>query len=148
MASQATGARQDVLVSDLDVPKPAVDKIDSLTVSTTGSSASAAFARSLFLFLGASLLYGGLAHDVTTDEVGIMFRRPSKLFRPSRGESIGRLSRRYYCQTLIIPLVDTWGGLRQLALSADQTLSATFIRDLLRRKSGVGDLYIQHGDGA
>lgn len=55
MASQATGARQDVLVSDLDVPRPPVDsKIDSLTVSTTGSSASAAFARSLFLFLGRS----------------------------------------------------------------------------------------------
>jgi hypothetical protein len=36
--------------------------------------------------------------------------------------------------------VDTWGGLRQLAQSADQTLSPAFIKSLLRRKSGVSRL--------
>ncbi|EIW73170.1 hypothetical protein M231_07448 [Tremella mesenterica] len=49
--------------------------------------------------------------------MGFMFRRPSKLFRPNR--------------------VDTWGALRQLAISSDQHLSPGFIRDLLRRKQGV-----------
>ncbi|KAK8844625.1 hypothetical protein IAR55_006472 [Kwoniella newhampshirensis] len=48
---------------------------------------------------------------------GFLFRRPSKLFKPNR--------------------VDTWAGLRSLAISSDQTLSPSFIRDLLRRKSGV-----------
>ncbi|WWC57960.1 uncharacterized protein I303_100495 [Kwoniella dejecticola CBS 10117] len=75
------------------------NKADTLAVSSTGTSASAAFARSLVLF------------------TGFLFRRPSKLFRPSR--------------------VDTWAGLRQLAISSDQTLSASFIRDLLRRKTGL-----------
>nr|XP_019014366.1 uncharacterized protein I206_00448 [Kwoniella pini CBS 10737]OCF53147.1 hypothetical protein I206_00448 [Kwoniella pini CBS 10737] len=75
------------------------DRADTLAVASTGTSASAAFARSLVLF------------------TGFLFRRPSKLFRPSR--------------------VDTWAGLRQLAISSDQTLSASFIRDLLRRKTGL-----------
>lgn len=35
--------------------------------------------------------------------------------------------------------MDTWGALRQLANAADQSLSATFLRDLLRTKRGVGD---------
>ncbi|WWC85677.1 uncharacterized protein L201_000543 [Kwoniella dendrophila CBS 6074] len=75
------------------------DRKDTLAVSSASTSASAAFARSLVLF------------------TGFLFRRPSKLFRPSR--------------------VDTWAGLRQLAISSDQTLSASFIRDLLRRKTGL-----------
>ncbi|WWD22823.1 hypothetical protein CI109_107317 [Kwoniella shandongensis] len=48
---------------------------------------------------------------------GFLFRRPSKLFKPNR--------------------VDTWAGLRSLAISSDQTLSPSFIRNLLRRKSGI-----------
>ncbi|ORX34983.1 hypothetical protein BD324DRAFT_110123 [Kockovaella imperatae] len=46
-----------------------------------------------------------------------MFRRPSKLFRPSR--------------------VDTFGGLKHLALSTDQNLSASFIRSLMSSKQGL-----------
>ena len=57
-------------------------------------------------------------HAVLT--VGMMFRRPSKLFRPSR--------------------VDTWAGLRQLALAADQTLSPSFLRGLMRSRSGISGL--------
>ncbi|OCF33149.1 hypothetical protein I317_02387 [Kwoniella heveanensis CBS 569] len=76
-----------------------VTKADTLPVSSTGTSASAAFARSLVLF------------------TGFLFRRPSKLFKPNR--------------------VDTWAGLRQLAISSDQTLSPTFIRTLLSRKTGM-----------
>lgn len=53
MTPQSTGARQDVLVTSLEPSRP-TNKADSLTVSSTGSSASAAFARSLFLFLGQS----------------------------------------------------------------------------------------------
>ncbi len=37
----------------------------------------------------------------------------------------------------MVSLVDTWGGLRQLALSANQSFSPTFIRDLLKRRGGV-----------
>ena len=33
--------------------------------------------------------------------------------------------------------MDTWGGLRQLAISANQSLSPSFVRSLLRSKSGV-----------
>lgn len=33
--------------------------------------------------------------------------------------------------------MDTWGGLRQLAISADQSLSPAFIRTLIRSKSGA-----------
>lgn len=33
--------------------------------------------------------------------------------------------------------MDTWGGLRHLALQADQSLSPAFIRSLIRSKSGV-----------
>ncbi|AFR94482.1 hypothetical protein C343_02566 [Cryptococcus neoformans C23] len=72
---------------------------DTLPVSTTSTSVSAAFARSLVLF------------------TGFLFRRPSKLFRPNR--------------------VDTWLGLRQLALSTEQTISPAFIRSLLRQKAGI-----------
>ncbi|KIR31823.1 hypothetical protein I352_05819 [Cryptococcus deuterogattii MMRL2647] len=72
---------------------------DTLPVSTTSTSASAAFARSLVLF------------------TGFLFKRPSKLFRPNR--------------------VDTWLGLRQLALSTEQTISPAFIRSLLSQKAGI-----------
>ncbi|KAL7420287.1 hypothetical protein Q5752_005256 [Cryptotrichosporon argae] len=75
------------------------DSSGSLTVSSTSTSAGAAVTRSVLLFMG------------------IMFRRPSKLFRPNR--------------------VDTWGALRHLANSADQTLSPAFIRTILRAKGGA-----------
>ena len=39
--------------------------------------------------------------------------------------------------TVELMTVDTWAGLRQLAVSTNQTLSPSFIRSLLRRKSGV-----------
>ncbi|WVN85969.1 uncharacterized protein L203_101127 [Cryptococcus depauperatus CBS 7841] len=48
---------------------------------------------------------------------GFLFKKPSKLFKPNR--------------------VDNWLGLRQLALSTDQTLSPQFIRSLLSNKSGL-----------
>lgn len=63
-----------------------------------------------------------------------MFRRPSKLFRPSRGGLL-----RSPAWPKAHSVVDTWGGLRQLAQSADQTLSPAFIKSLLRRKTGVGN---------
>ncbi|ODO06479.1 hypothetical protein L198_01711 [Cryptococcus wingfieldii CBS 7118] len=52
---------------------------------------------------------------------GFLFRRPSKLFKPNRGK-----------QT-----VDTWLGLRQLAISTDQHLSPAFIRSLLQNRTGL-----------
>ncbi|WWD05971.1 hypothetical protein V865_004056 [Kwoniella europaea PYCC6329] len=91
--------RHAVKVASAVKDKDRLSGADTLAVSSTSSSASAAFARSLVLF------------------TGFLFRRPSKLFRPSR--------------------VDTWAGLRQLAISSDQTLSPSFIRDLLRRKTGL-----------
>ncbi|BEI90390.1 uncharacterized protein CcaverHIS019_0304600 [Cutaneotrichosporon cavernicola] len=48
--------------------------------------------------------------------IGFLFRRPSKLFRPNR--------------------LDTWAGLRRLAESADQNLSPTFVRSILKLKGG------------
>ncbi|WVQ74024.1 hypothetical protein IAR50_003605 [Cryptococcus sp. DSM 104548] len=48
---------------------------------------------------------------------GFLFRRPSKLFKPNR--------------------VDTWLGLRQLAISTDQHLSPAFIRSLLQNRTGL-----------
>lgn len=62
-----------------------------------------------------------------------MFRRPSKLFRPSRGE---------LCLNQL-KLVDTFGGLRQLAISANQTFSPSFVRTLMSSRSGVGYLMSQ-----
>ncbi|WRT63523.1 uncharacterized protein IL334_000428 [Kwoniella shivajii] len=91
--------RHAVKVSSTIKENDRLSKADTLAVGSTTSSASAAFARSLVLF------------------TGFLFRRPSKLFRPSR--------------------VDTWAGLRQLAISSDQTLSPSFIRDLLKRKTGL-----------
>lgn len=58
-----------------------LSKADTLPVSTTSTSASAALARSLFLFLGEQ----GSMYNSNADSAGLMFRRPSKLFRPSRG---------------------------------------------------------------
>ncbi|WVW81653.1 hypothetical protein I302_103648 [Kwoniella bestiolae CBS 10118] len=91
--------RHAVKVASAVKDKDRLSGADTLAVSSTSSSASAAFARSLVLF------------------TGFLFRRPSKLFRPSR--------------------VDTWAGLRQLAISSDQTLSPSFIRNLLKRKTGL-----------
>ncbi|KAL1407155.1 hypothetical protein Q8F55_006569 [Vanrija albida] len=54
--------------------------------------------------------------------MGFLFRRPSKLFRPNR--------------------LDTWAGLRQLAESADQNLSPTFVRNILKTKGGPAILGI------
>jgi len=61
-----------------------IDALESLTVSSNSSSASAAFARSLFLFLGACFWKCNFNFRRLTAK-GLMFRRPSKLFRPSRG---------------------------------------------------------------
>jgi hypothetical protein len=51
MALQPASSEQDAIGPLPNDGTPAT-KIDSLTVSSTSSSASAAFARSLFLFLG------------------------------------------------------------------------------------------------
>ncbi|WVR03293.1 hypothetical protein IAU60_000284 [Kwoniella sp. DSM 27419] len=98
-ASKWSSVRHAVKVASIAKDKDKVSKVDTLPISSTGTSASAAFARSLVLF------------------TGFLFRRPSKLFRPSR--------------------VDTWAGLRQLAISSDQSLSPTFIRSLLRQRTGM-----------
>ncbi|WVF66314.1 hypothetical protein IAT40_001054 [Kwoniella sp. CBS 6097] len=98
-ASKWNKVRQAVKTTAVIKKSQDVTKADTLPVSSTGTSASAAFARSLVLF------------------TGFLFRRPSKLFKPNR--------------------VDTWAGLRQLAISSDQTLSPTFIRSLLSRKTGM-----------
>jgi hypothetical protein len=83
MASQPAQAIQENVRRKPKDERP-IDKLESLTVSTTGSSASAAFARSLFLFLGRLTVYDEKrVHKA--DRVGLMFSRPSKLFRPSRG---------------------------------------------------------------
>ncbi|WVQ93935.1 hypothetical protein IAU59_001013 [Kwoniella sp. CBS 9459] len=97
--SKWTKVRQAVQTTAVIKKSKDVTQADTLPVSSTGTSASAAFARSLVLF------------------TGFLFRRPSKLFKPNR--------------------VDTWAGLRQLAISSDQTLSPAFIRSLLSRKTGM-----------
>lgn len=64
--------------------------------------------------------------------LGIYFKRPSRLFRPSRGMYI--LNQENY-QGLTTPLpVDTLATLRQLAMSSHQTLSPAFIRALIKDK--------------
>lgn len=52
MASRLAPSKQDVVVKTEE--QSPIDALESLTVSSNGSSASAAFARSLFLFLGTS----------------------------------------------------------------------------------------------
>jgi len=51
MALRPVSSEEDAIAPTPNGERP-IDKIDSLAVSSTGSSASAAFARSLFLFLG------------------------------------------------------------------------------------------------
>ncbi|WVQ82950.1 hypothetical protein IAT38_005086 [Cryptococcus sp. DSM 104549] len=97
--SKWSSVRTAVQMSAMAKDKNRVTQADTLAVSSTSSSASAAFARSLVLF------------------TGFLFRRPSKLFKPNR--------------------VDTWLGLRQLALSTEQSFSPTFLRSLLKQRAGL-----------
>lgn len=66
--------------------------------------------------------------DMRRLTAGFMFRRPSKLFRPNR---------RTLSLYALLTGVDTWAGLRQLAESADQNLSPSFVRSLIKLKGGV-----------
>ena len=83
---------REVLTDVEQVVEHALDPTQSLPISTTGTSASAAVTRSVLLFMGGYTTLFALSalpvRSCTKAETmtGFMFRRPSKLFRPSRGE--------------------------------------------------------------
>lgn len=77
--SAATGDDLGTYREDACAPPSA----DLLASPSTSSSASAAAARSLALYLGAQPRSHPVQRFLT--DAGFLFRRPSKLFRPSRG---------------------------------------------------------------
>lgn len=77
-----------------DGGQAAISLAEQLPLSSTATSASAAFARSLLLFMGQSeVCLPGMEQRLILLP-GLMFRRPSKLFRPNRGVSAVLLKRR------------------------------------------------------